>query len=724
MRSRPVAVLGLGLLACTVHAESNPYRLTIPNVVQGPERQVTTTNVGGLRRVERLEVSPDGRRFALFVRQGDAESNKYRSAWIVGRVDGDQLFYAGDGGELKPGDGGDSEAQVVRWSPNGQWVAYTRRQNGKVQLWSSRIDGGGQEQITQNAADVQEFAWSEDGQILYFTVGASRADLRAYDEEKQRTGYQYDRDLYGFSELLGPSLPRHPGNIQGSRVVWLTSLRDRRERLATELESRAFEVAHERDIVGRDSVQNAIANASVPAVRSTTGALAWLVRSSASSFHSRLMVRSSVTSTPIVCREKECVGRIKRVWWSENGQRVMYLRTDGLGSGPYGGAGGRGIYSWSPDTGVVSTVLYTFDYLQHCNPAAREQLICVRETATTPPHVVTIDLASGTVRVLVDLNPEFRNIRLGRADRFEWETPEFHWSQQGGRLRDVYSSRAFGYILYPSGFDPAKRYPVIIDPYVATGFESSVGAEHALHVYAANGFVVLNTQFPQSGERASVLLGKGFMSELYSAELDFPHMTMYAESTVRALKVVAARGFVDERRVGIGGVSHGTFIPLYIVQKHDLIAAISVSSQTWGAHNCYSASRMGRESMGAWITQPDCERQEYWSQIDVADHVDSIEAPILMNLPAAEAPGMARLLRHLSDAGKPYDAYLFPYELHQKWQPTHLNVIQDRNLDWFSFWLQGHEDPSPVKAEQYAYWRELQMQQHKSNRARLTQIAQ
>jgi hypothetical protein len=33
------------------------------------------------------------------------------------------------------------------------------------------------------------------------------------------------------------------------------------------------------------------------------------------------------------------------------------------------------------------------------------------------------------------------------------------------------------------------------------------------------------------------------------------------------------------------------------------------------------------------------------------------------------------------------------------------------DVDWFDFWLRGHEDPDPAKAEQYARWREMRKQQ-------------
>jgi hypothetical protein len=34
-------------------------------------------------------------------------------------------------------------------------------------------------------------------------------------------------------------------------------------------------------------------------------------------------------------------------------------------------------------------------------------------------------------------------------------------------------------------------------------------------------------------------------------------------------------------------------------------------------------------------------------------------------------------------------------------------VSQQATVDWFSFWLNNHEDPDPAKAEQYKRWREL-----------------
>ncbi|MFC5526776.1 hypothetical protein ACFPPA_13625 [Rhodanobacter ginsengisoli] len=53
------------------------------------------------------------------------------------------------------------------------------------------------------------------------------------------------------------------------------------------------------------------------------------------------------------------------------------------------------------------------------------------------------------------------------------------------------------------------------------------------------------------------------------------------------------------------------------------------------------------------------------------------------------------------------EVYVFPNELHQKFQPHHKLAVYQRNLDWFRFWLQGYEDPAPDKAGQYRTWRTM-----------------
>lgn len=689
--------------------------IVIPKVGGGTERAITTRDMASLRRIENLSVSPDRTRAAFFVRQGEAASNVYRGEWFVASMIDGSITPVADGGELQltPDEDGGIEVPTARWSPDGKWIAYTRRQRGAAQLWRSSTDGRTRQQLSNNSADVVDFYWSEDSLSIYYGAGISRADLQTHADRLNRQGYSYDEDLGEFTQFM---LPRYRVGLPDGDVhsIWRVSLAARRETPGTQREREWFERASAGTVQGVATIESAIQDERVAPVARPDGSVAWLERSKPHSLH--LHVVASLVSAgggTVRCQAQECLGRIKRVWWSQDGSHVLFWRNDGIGSGPYGGKGGRGFYSWSPQSGAVTTILYSLDdHWSDCDQIAGNRLLCVRDTPTRPQHLATIDLESGAIKEIVDVNPEFKTIKLGRVERFEWDTPKFAWNEQGGRLAGLYPTRAYGYILYPPNFDPARKYPVVIEPYVAYGFESSTELEHPLHVYAANGFIVLNTAFPSEGENPQALLGDAVMDEVYSASLDFPHMSMYMESTVRALDAVAARGFVDETKVGIGGVSHGTFIPLYMLQKHDRIAAISISGPAWGAHTYYWLTAKMRGPMTSWNPDPDSpEGARFWRAIDPADHIDAIEAPVLINSSAAETYGLVRFIRRLADGGRPYDAYVFPDETHIKWQPAHLYAIQNRNLDWFRFWLQGYEDPDPAKEEQYRRWHRLRLQQ-------------
>jgi dipeptidyl aminopeptidase/acylaminoacyl peptidase len=684
-------LIGGLLLPLDGKAELDRAQVSVPVVKDSAMRPITIDDMVALRRIETLRMSPDRTKFALLVRQGDATSNEYRGTWYVGDSNTGTLTYVGNAGAIAPNPTGEFLRLNPEWCPDGRWLAYLLRRQGEVQIWRSDVIGRTQMQVTHNAADVQRFNWSADGRALYFVAGTKRADLKAAEERRIREGYQYDEELVAYTDFMLPTM-RLP--LDTRSVNWKVSLSGQKE-------SRVDQRPPEMDDGGNDGVVGRVATRQ-------DGARAWIVgeRSSQISTHiaASLPNRTSVLS----CSSEQCSGHILGVWWQSKQDKVVFLRRE-LPGDSYGGRGGDCLYSWSPTTDRVSLVFRGLDdVLKDCETNLSDNLICVRETVIKPPHVASISMSSGEVRILVDVNPEFRNIGLGRIERLEWDTPEFAWSKSGGVLHGVYPTKAFGYILYPPNFEPAKKYPVFVQPYTATGFEDPARFEHPQHVYAANGIIVLNTQFPIPKSGALSL------RDAYSAELDFPHMAMSMESTLRGLDAAIAEGSIDALRVGIGGVSKGCFISLYLIQKHDRVSAVSCSGAGRGAEIYYLLTKKGMElaGKGDWVPKPEGAGRDYWSKIDIAEHVDSIEAPILLNLAAVETSGALHLIRHMAEAGKPYDAYVFPNETHIKWQPAHLRVIQERNLDWFRFWLQGYEDSNPSKTLQYAHWRRLREQQN------------
>jgi dipeptidyl aminopeptidase/acylaminoacyl peptidase len=628
---------------------------SIPAVAPAQARSITLADMNALRRVEAIAPSPDGERYAVLVRQ--AEGDGWNMSWFVGERGRAALSFAGDLGEVRPSVRftghipGDFSGHVARWAPDGRSFLFLATHAGETQIWRA-TPGRAAARLTRNSADVRNASWSADGRSVFFQVGAPRAERAAARRRREQEGLRFDIDLWNWGDLLAPDLVIAP---ETNLTLWRVDANGRNERPATPEEQAA---------------------------------------------HAQVSA-APVSCTAEICAGAEVLGRV--------GEEIVLLRRQGMNLSE------ARLYAWNgSDQEAREFARFADTTLKHC-ALLREDVLCAAATAAKPDHLLTIGVRDGAVRIAAEVNPEFANIALGRVERFEFDTPRFAWNEAGGALAGLYGPRSYGYILYPPDYDSTRAYPVFVDAYMADGFEP-LGGEHPLHVYAAHGIVVVRLALPLPID-AYERLGGGAMSRMYDVDLGFPHMSMLSQSIVNGLEAATTRVSIDQTRVGIGGVSHGTFVPLYLMQTDDLIAAISLSSPNWNELQRWNTTGRARAAMaqmgfaGGWPPEDESEAHAHMQQLDIAEHVEEIEAPVLMHLAASEANVMTRLIRRLSDAGRPYDAYIFTRESHIKWQAPHLRAIMSRNLDWFRYWLQDAEDADPAKSEQYERWRELRMLQ-------------
>lgn len=119
---------------------------------------------------------PSGRRIAF---SGNAGKPDSYGIWIVDR----------DGMQLHKLPGGDSDDQYPLWSPNGKWIAWSRRRR----LWMSDTTGVEKRALTTRPAREFEFplSWSGDGSVLLYAASDAGPDyelrLIGYDGSGQRT---------------------------------------------------------------------------------------------------------------------------------------------------------------------------------------------------------------------------------------------------------------------------------------------------------------------------------------------------------------------------------------------------------------------------------------------------------------------------------------------------------------------------------------------------------
>lgn len=689
-------------------AQVSAPSIQIPQPEPGPLRDVTVSDIARLRDIDSLSVSPDGKRFAILVRQADPARNDYRTGWFVGDFTRQALNYVGDGGEARllvgpsGGSTGDFGGSVARWSPSGNWIAYTRKVDGAVQLWRSPMDGGPQEQVSHNAGDVRDFIWDSDDRLL-FSAEPSRIQLAAEREEAARRGFRLDSYDY-LARAISGQPPDRP--LSANPEIFAVDLALKTERAATAGERAAFDASRRLRFSAKPGgTESAPANHSgavAPAVPRGDGAAVWMVKVDPNQSGQVPVVRfvaslSGRDEDKVTCLDPACTGQLfLKSWWSADGQEVLFQRLGGDALADIQ------FFAWNPSTASVRRIASLSDSTVRDCDLYGERFVCLREGKLEPRHVATIAVADGRLTRFANVNPEFSRLRLGKVERIEWETPP-------GSVALGYPPKARGFLLYPPGYNPKKRYPIFIAPYVADGFlRGDAGDEHPMLAYSAAGMIVLNTQFPMAwgtlAECGDFLCSS---ARAYDPKKGYPHLETLQASTFGGLDAAAKRASIDLRRVGIGGVSHGAFVPIYMLQKADRLTALSVAGGSWNIQEYYGGRLrapydplVGKADQ--WPANP-----EFWAAIDIGEHLDTVEAPILFHLADREISSSARLLRQLSDARLPFEAYGFTDELHLKWQPAHRLAIYQRNLDWFRFWLMDEVDGAPEKAAQYADWQKL-----------------
>jgi hypothetical protein len=60
---------------------------------------------------------------------------------------------------------------------------------------------------------------------------------------------------------------------------------------------------------------------------------------------------------------------------------------------------------------------------------------------------------------------------------------------------------------------------------------------------------------------------------------------------------------------------------------------------------------------------------------------------------------------------------VLPHAPHLLVKPWERMVSQQGDVDWFTFWLQGYEDPDPAKRDQYTRWEHLRDLQNAEEKA-------
>jgi len=246
----------------------------------------------------------------------------------------------------------------------------------------------------------------------------------------------------------------------------------------------------------------------------------------------------------------------------------MTLRSSGLDRDPAGldwTADSRGLYFttsdrgtsnlWSLAPGSAARQITTGTHLISNAVVTRNGVVfAVRSNASRPPDVVRFDLKKpAQLEQLTDVNADLlTGTRVG-------EVEELWYTSSGG-------AKVQGWVVKPPSFNPARKYPLILEIHGGPHGTYTSGFNYSFQNFAANGFVVLYTN-PRGSTGYGSAFGNAIMHAYPSVDYD---------DLMAGVDTVIGRGYVDTRRMYVGGCSGGGVLSSWVIGHTDRFAAAAV----------------------------------------------------------------------------------------------------------------------------------------------------
>ncbi|MDP9372649.1 MAG: S9 family peptidase [Chloroflexota bacterium] len=530
------------------------------------------------------QLSPDGTRI-LYTRSGaDRESRKAGSQlWLcsVEGGEGRRLTWSGE----RNGGG--------RWSPDGKQIAFVSDRVKKSGIFVMPADGAGEaRELTRHGQAVSDLAWSPDGRRIAYTT---QVDPENPDEEEPPEGaaprvrvtrrIDYKQDVRGY---LGDAR---------SQVFVVDVESGERRQLTRE------PVDHFFPQWSPDGRRLAVQAPRLNGMRSQLG----LVAVDAEGGDGREEMKRIGPPDGVV-----------GVWsWSPSGERILFAGdtqltyqldlfvydvaaetvrrlTDDLQVLPAAGfgsvippsqpvwlddrqvllhavrAGASGLHVVDSETGSIEPVHgWGAIHLGLSADRARRRVVQSRSGFEEFGEIATFDLASAAPRVVTAINaPVLRERPPAAWERFE--------VRRGDLAIEVW-------LLKPPGFDPTRRYPLILDVHGGPNGFYGYNFNAVQQCLATNGFLVVI-----ANPRGSSSYGRDFTLRVlrdWGGE-DYRDLMAVVDAALE-------RPYADPERTGIYGYSYGGYMTSWTIGQTDRFRAAVCGAPVFDLESFFGTSDIG-----------------------------------------------------------------------------------------------------------------------------------
>lgn len=571
------------------------------------------------------QISPDGTQVAYVRRSFDIKTDKRRGdIWIVDR----------DGRNHRPLAGGAGSQSSPRWSPDGRRLAFVAVDDEGAQIHMHWFAEGVTARVTNLVEAPSDLAWSPDGRQLAFVMrvpvkhepldvklpaapeGATWAEpLKAIDRMVYRAdGEGYLPDAFAQAFVVpaegGSAHQLTDGPFDHDDIAWSA---DGNELLVSaNRHDNADTLPNDSEVYAIDVATGAIRALTKrfgpdaqPAASPDGKYIAYVGYDDTFQGYQRtrlyLMKRDSGEIRELAA---DLDRDVQDPAWSRDSRRI-YFDYDDQGTTRIAEADLAGrVSNLVDDLGGES---WSRPYGGGSFTVAKDGAIAYSANdAYDPAEVGLYDGAKP--RRLTALNEELLSRReLGRIEEV--------WSTTAADGRRIQS-----WLLRPPGFDPAKKYPLILEihggPFANYG--PRFGAE--LQLYAAAGYNVLF-----SNPRGSTSYGEEFGNLIHHA---YPGRDF--DDLMGAVDAAVARGGVDENRLFVTGGSGGGVLTAWIVGTTDRFKAAAIQKPVINWASFVLTADLPNFFYKYWFAAPPWEDYESYWQRSPLSRVGNVKTPTMV----------------------------------------------------------------------------------------------
>jgi acylaminoacyl-peptidase len=598
-----------------------------------PEKRLSAEDEFNLELAGNPQVSPDGRRIVYVRSFADIMADRRRSnLWIINR----------DGSEHRPLTTGNTTDSSPRWSPDGTQIAFISDRDGAAQVYRMWLDTGQTAKLTNLENAPSGIAWSPDGKwislvslvpekarsIVSMPSPPSGAKWAEPAKVIDKLVYRFNGPGYlkpGYTHVfVVPAEGGTPRQISGgdfqhgglafraSDPVWtpdgkhLVMSANRHpewelEPLDTEVYDFSVADGSVRSLTGRKGPDNG------PQVSPDGKSIAY------TGFDDRYQ-GYQVSRLYVMNRDgsgsRLLTGDLDRdvtgIRWAPEGNGVYFLSDDrgntglhfisldgkrrrfardvGSTTSAYGGGGDFTVSK----TGVIA--------FTHTRP-------------DRPGDIAVLDAATPKgFKVLTAVNEDVLGHKtLGQVEEI--------WYDSAKDKRKIQ-----GWIVKPPGFDPAQKYPLILEIHGGPFADYGDRFDLEKQVMAARGYVVL-----YANPRGSTSYGGEFGNLIHHA---YPGDDFYDLNS--GVDAVIAKGYVDTSRLYVTGGSGGGVLTCWMIGRTTRFrAAVTV----YPVINWYSfvlTSDIGNWTSKYWFPGLPWDHVEHYEKRSLLSVVKNVKTPTMV----------------------------------------------------------------------------------------------